>query len=225
VNVKEQINVIEHRYRPDGELRVEDGEGNSQNPTRLIGHAAVFDSLSEDLGGFREIIKPGAFAESLKRGDDVRALLEHQGGVNTLGRTKNDTLTLVEDKVGLRSEIFPPNTSVGNDVLELVRRGDLFQMSFGFRAVDDIWRTVDGEEVREIHKADLFDVSVVSFPAYPAAEVQARSREVLEVRKRLSEGDLAKVAVELTPDERIEIMAATDARLTKYYAGQIIQGS
>lgn len=144
-------------------------------PRRLVGYAAVFDSLSEDLGGFRERIEAGAFAKSINRGDDVRAFIEHQGGLSTLGRTSNGTVRLKEDDKGLWTEIDLPDTTAARDIYELVRRADVSQMSFSFRTITDAWNMEDGEEIRTLKEAELFDVSPVAMPAYPATEIDARS--------------------------------------------------
>ena len=152
----------------------------------LRGHAAVFDKISVPLWGFREKIEPGAFAETLENGDDVRALLEHEGGLNMLGRSTSEppTLRMHEDKRGLAVEIDPPDTSAGRDTVELVRRGDLSQMSFGFQVLDDKWETKDGEEIRTLHRVKLFDVSVVTFPAYEESGVEVALRSLAAWQER-----------------------------------------
>jgi len=164
--------MIERRSFTIQELRV-DKRG---KPT-ISGHAAVFNQLSEDLGGFREKIRPGAFSNAL-RTSDVRALWNHDPNF-VLGRAKNHTLELSEDETGLAVRILPPNTTFASDFLESIDRGDVDQMSFGFRVVPDIgdrWSKADGGILREIISVDdLFDVSPVTFPAYPATDVQARS--------------------------------------------------
>lgn len=156
----------EYRANPQLELRQEPGE-----PLKLRGYAAVFNELSEGLW-FRERILPGAFTNSLK--NDVRALVGHDSD-KIIGRTKNKTLTLKEDERGLFVEIQPPNTTLGHDLVETVKRGDLDQMSIGFYTVTDQWKTENKEEVRELVEIDLFDVSVVAFPAYKQTSVSVRS--------------------------------------------------
>src|SRR5262245_55045724 len=153
-------------------LRVETREDDLR--PRIVGYAAVFDSLSENLGGFRERIRPGAFRRALAEGQDVRALIDHDPSL-ILGRTRSGTLELRETARGLLATIDPPNTSRARDLVESMRRGDVDQMSFGFRTVTDDWHTEDGEAVRELIDVDLFDVSVVTFPAYPATDVAVRS--------------------------------------------------
>lgn len=143
---------------------------------RLVGYAAVFNSRSEDLGGFREIILPGAFDRALREGHDVRALVNHNPD-KMLGRTSSKTARLSVDERGLQVEIDVPDTQDGRDTLTLVQRGDLSQMSFAFQVRSDQWRTEDSVPIRELQDVDLFDVSVVAYPAYPATEVSARALE------------------------------------------------
>lgn len=159
-------------FRLPIELRAEDGDEGGLPSIR--GHAAVFNKKSEDLGGFKEIIMPGAFDSALERGDDVRALVDHDPS-KIIGRAKAGTLTLNTDSKGLRVKIVPPDNTVGRDIVESIRRGDVDSMSFGFRTIEDVWRTVDGEEIRELMDLELFDVSPVSFPAYPQTDVAVRS--------------------------------------------------
>lgn len=151
------------------EIRANEGE-----EPRIVGYAAVFNSLSEDLGGFRERIAPGAFTKSL--GNDVRALFDHQSWY-VLGRTRSKTLTISEDRKGLAVDIAPPNNAQGQFVIEALRRGDIDQMSFGFRVRKNgsKWEQEGDTMVRTLLDVDLFDVSVVTFPAYPDTAVALRS--------------------------------------------------
>lgn len=154
-------------------LTLERAEG-AKMPT-IRGYAAVFDKLSVDLGGFREKVAPGAFAESIGS-DDVRALVDHDAG-KLIGRKSAKTLELREDGTGLAIAIKPPNTTAGRDVVESIERGDLTGMSFSFRTIDDAWETVNGEQVRTLKKVALREVSPVAFPAYPDTSVAVRSLE------------------------------------------------
>lgn len=144
---------------------------------RLVGHAAVFNSLSEDLGGFREQIAPGAFADAIA-GDDVRALFNHDENF-ILGRNRSKTLTLSEDSRGLAIEIVMPDTQTIRDlVIAPIERGDVSQMSFGFsvRPGGQDWAKDDeGRVVRTLKRLRLFDVSPVVYPAYPETDVAVRS--------------------------------------------------
>ena len=158
------------------EQRAYDGEIKAAVEGRTVeGYASVFNSMSEDLGGFREIILPGAFSEVLD--NDVRALYNHDSNY-LLARTTSGTLELKEDEKGLYYRFEMPNTSYGNDMLELFRRGDLTQSSFGFTVEKDNWRMEDGQQVRYIERVgSLFDVSPVVFPAYSQASSGLRSAE------------------------------------------------
>lgn len=140
----------------------------------IRGYAAVFDQLSEDLGGFRERIAPGAFRRSVESGD-VRALWEHNPQY-VLGRTRAGTLALAEDARGLRVEIRPPDTVWAGDLRRSLERGDVNQMSFGFTVRDETWDQEDGATVRTLKDVDLFDVSIVTFPAYPQTSAEARDK-------------------------------------------------
>lgn len=157
------------------EFRVEGDE-----KPKIIGYAAKFDTLSEEIWGFREKIAPGAFKDAL-RTSDVRALFNHDPNI-VLGRNKAGTLTLVEDEIGLRYEITPPDTQTAKDILESIRRGDVTQSSFSFSMKNggiEQWEdNPDGASIRTIVKvAGLFDVSPVTYPAYPDTESGVRSAE------------------------------------------------
>ncbi len=163
----------ELRFFPLQEVRMEDVNG---EPT-LSGYAAVYNQLSVDFGGWREIIRPGAFTNSLAMGPDTRANVDHMGGLSTIGRTRNGTLQLAEDPQGLRVVIKTPDTQAGRDVATLVKRGDLNQMSFAFWALRDNWLETGEYILRELHEVDINggDVSVVTYAAYPQTSVQVRS--------------------------------------------------
>lgn len=144
---------------------------------RLSGYAAVFDSLSVDLGGFRETIAPGAFARSLREGHQFA--VHYHDFADLLGSTRSGTLKLSEDTRGLYFELEVPDTSLGRDVHELVRRGDLAHMSFLFGvngSAGESWRELpNGMLERTLLDVDLFEVSTVAKPAYHATNVKAGS--------------------------------------------------
>jgi len=142
---------------------------------KIRGYAAVFNQLSEPMWGVRERIMPGAFKRTLAEGADVRALFNHDPS-QILGRTKAGTLKLEEDQHGLRYVITPPDTTVGRDLMENIRRGDITQSSFGFRSVDENYLKENGQFIRELLSVDLFDVSPVTYPAYTGTDVNVRSR-------------------------------------------------
>ena len=148
---------------------LDDGSG----ALRFEGYAALFNSWSQDLGGFREQIAPGAFTKSLTA-DDVRALMNHDPNY-VLGRNRSGTLVLTEDERGLRFELTAPDTQWARDLAESVKRGDIDQCSFGFQTVRDDWRTADGIDERTLLEVRLFDVSIVTYPAYPETSANVRS--------------------------------------------------
>lgn len=144
------------------------------NSRTIAGYAAVFNSVADIGGAFREQIAPGAFAKSLS--DDVRALFDHDTG-HVLGRTKSGTLRLAEDARGLAVEIDLPDTQTGRDLRESMARGDIDGMSFGFRVTKQDWDETGEIPLRTIRELELFEVSVVTFPAYADTEVALRSLE------------------------------------------------
>ena len=152
-----------------GEIRLADG-GEKRT---LEGYASVFNTAT-DLGRFDEVIMPGTFARAINEDHDVRALIDHDPG-RVIGRTKNETLELREDGKGLWTKITLPDTQEGRDLATLIGRGDLDAMSFGFTVQSDKWEKVEGRNTRFISDVDLFDVSVVAFPAYADATVALRS--------------------------------------------------
>lgn len=169
--------TMERRFIRAKEIRLLREAG---KPVKVHGHAAVFGELSEDLGGFREMIQAGAFADAIER-DDVRALWNHDSS-QVLGRNLAGTLRMAEDKVGLAIEIDLPDTQAGRDAAVSIERGDVTQMSFGFQILDwskdQVWQNDDdGNLVRTILRASLFDVSPVTYPAYPQTDIAMRSLE------------------------------------------------
>jgi HK97 family phage prohead protease len=138
----------------------------------LYGYAAVFDSPSEPMP-FVEYVKRGAFARTIQDGADVRLLIDHEGV--PLARTKSGTLRLSEDERGLavQADLDPANPDAAR-VISAMRRGDLSQMSFAFRTIKDSWS--DDRAVRELREVQLFDVSVVTFPAYEQTVAEIRGR-------------------------------------------------
>ena len=138
---------------------------------RLSGYAAVFNNASVPLP-FIEYIAPGAFRKTLSETPDVRLLINHEG--LPLARTKNGTLVLTEDEVGLRFDAELPDTSEARDLYTLIERGDVDQMSFAFRVIRQKFNKDRSERtLTEVSLADG-DVSVVTYPAYPTTSVEAR---------------------------------------------------
>ena len=168
---------MEVRTLPLEELRIK----NLEEKRYIEGHAAVFDSWSETLGGifpFKEKVRKGAFSQTIEK-DDIRALFNHDPNY-VLGRNKAGTLELKEDETGLYVRIIPPDTQAARDLITSIERGDINQMSFGFTVEEEKWDTVEGIDVRELRKVKLFDVSPVTFPAYPSTDVGVRAMESYE---------------------------------------------
>lgn len=143
---------------------------------KLVGYAAVFDEETNIGGYFREVIRPGAFAEAIAR-DDVHALFNHDYG-NVLGRKKAGTLTLIEDARGLRVEITPPDTQLTRDLVENIKAGNIDQMSFAFEmdGGKQSWDETSDIPLRAIEQiGSLWEVSVVPRGAYPTTEIGLRS--------------------------------------------------
>jgi HK97 family phage prohead protease len=139
---------------------------------KLVGHAAVFDSPALIAGLFTEKIQLGAFAESLAR-NDVLALFNHNHD-SLLGRTKAGTLRLSEDSRGLLAEIDAPDTTLGQDLVTLIERGDISGWSFGFVVLDEDWDDSREMPLRVLKKIDLHEVSVCISPAYEATDLAVR---------------------------------------------------
>jgi len=155
----------------DAEMRF---SSDDDSPT-LEGYASVFDT-PYNLGTFSEVVQAGAFARAISETQDVRALIDHDPA-RVIGRTKNNTLELREDDRGLFTRIQLPDTQQGRDLATLVERGDLDAMSFGFTVTQDRWEKKDGHNTRYIQDVDLYDISVVAFPANPDTTLALRSLE------------------------------------------------
>ncbi|MFF3062630.1 HK97 family phage prohead protease [Streptomyces sp. NPDC057909] len=146
--------------------------------TVVTGYAAKFNTRSQDLGGFVETIAPGAFTRALEESHDVRALINHDPNL-VLGRTTAGTLRLTQDDIGLRYEVDLPNTTAAKDLTESLKRKDISQSSFSFRAIREDWSyDTDGRELRTLQDLELCDVSPVTYPAYldTVSELTQRSR-------------------------------------------------
>lgn len=177
---KEQ-KTMERRFTPFGsaEIRLVKKEG---EPTKIVGYFAKFNKLSDNLGGFREIIEPGFFKEALKDSDTVD-LFNHDSNF-ILGRISAKTLRIKEDDVGLRYECIAPDTQLIKDlVISPIERGDIKGNSFGFsiNGDGDSWdEDKDGRIIRTLKAGgcrELFDGSQVTFPAYPDTDVALRSMD------------------------------------------------
>ena len=173
----EALSKIETRTTPiEFEVR-EDGDGMT-----FEGYAAVFNTPSEPLP-FIERIAPGAFKRSIDARNDIKLLWNHDTGT-VLGSTRAGTMRLNEDERGLRVSATFPNTSAGRDAAELLRRGDVDSMSFGFSVPSggDEWSN-DGAE-RTLKSVRLHEVSIVAFPAYSSTAGTTSVRGLDKVAER-----------------------------------------
>ena len=160
-------------------IKLEKRNDGSKTTPVVVGHAAVFDTLSEDLGGFQERINKNAFDEVLD--NDVRAFFNHDPN-HLLARVSSGTLKLSVDEKGLKYEFSVPDTSTGRDLLVSMERGDISQSSFAFTIDDDSWDKENGRDIRTINKVKrLYDVSPVSIPAYPGANDLAVAQRGLAI--------------------------------------------
>ena len=164
------VRNIETRQADDGTMR-------------MAGYAAVFNEPSVPLP-FIEKIAPGAFRKTLSETPDVRLLVNHEG--LPMARTKNGTMRLYEDEKGLYFEAELANTQEARDLYTLVSRGDVDQMSFAFRVIRQKWN--DDRTERSLTEVSLADgdVSIVTYPAYPATSVEAREaikRAIAEIKE------------------------------------------
>lgn len=192
--------------------------GNPDTPyeTTLRGHAAVFNSLSHDLGGFKEILAPGAFRAALRKNPDVRLLFNHDAN-HVLARTASGTLELREDASGLHMFArVDRRISWVDDLRTSMQRGDIDQASFAFDLLDqgDDWTVTDeGTVIRSIQPdgvANLYDVSIVTYPAYESTRVSMRG--VLE----------AAIAAGRLPGSPLDIVGAPEAIAPNEVGGDAI---
>lgn len=158
----------------------------------VAGHAAVFNRLSHDLGGFREKIASGAFTDALDRSPDVHLLWDHDTAL-VLARTTNKTLDLREDPQGLHYWAKVAPTSYAADLQVLMERGDVDQASFAFTVGEDEWHMDEEENVtRTINAVDeLFDVTITAKGAYPQTDSSLRSL----LQAAIAEGRLPDISV------------------------------
>jgi uncharacterized protein len=177
----------------DIEIRAE-GDGMT-----FTGYAAVFNSPSEDLGGFIEYVAPGAFKRSLQSRNEIKLLWNHDSG-EPLASVRGGSMQLVEDERGLKVTATLPQTSRGRDVAELLRTKVIDSMSFGFNVIKDTWSR-DGQ-TRTLESVRLFEVSVVSFPAYAATTATVRSAP------SINPDELAEALLKLESGEELDTKSA-----------------
>ena len=215
---EEEKKPMGYRSNPSKEIRtfnVENLELRQEGEDNIVvGYGSVFNTLSNELGGFREIIAEGAFDGRLN--DDVRFLINHDG--LPLARTTNGTLRLTTDERGLKYEAKVANTSLGRDLIELMRNGTINQSSFAFVVEDDSWEVRDGVNVRTINKVSrLYDVSAVTYPAYEEASVALRSMEAWqkeEEEKKMQENLEKEMEERVKEDKDLTKRSLAELRLS-----------
>lgn len=202
---KELRNGVDLLERRNADMRVE-STGKS-----VRGYAAVFDSVSEDLGGFVEYIEPRAFDKVMD--DDCRCLFNHDYNY-LLGRTSAGTLKIWTDERGLGYEAILPDTSYAKDLAVLMERGDVTQSSFAFMVDQDRWEVDDeGNYTRYIESVSrLIDVSPVVLPAYSDATSELTSKrehpsedEAIEVQSEIAVETEVKAEVEVVEEVAEEV--------------------
>jgi HK97 family phage prohead protease len=183
----------------------------------LTGYAAVFNSDSEDLGGFIERMAPGCFDGRLQ--DDVRVLFNHDNNY-VLGRTTSGTAKLELDEKGLKYTCQLPDTSYARDLIELMERGDITQSSFAFTIEDEDWEERDGMYFRTVKRVgQLYDVSAVTYPAYKEASSALKNSAPVDKAQKREEEPPANTGKEKkqeeAPAESFTMDAATAAARLK----------
>jgi HK97 family phage prohead protease len=226
IMVAEQVERRDWEFSEDGGAVV---ETRADGRPVLTGYAVRYNTLSVDLGGFRETILPGAFDKVLSRQrgkQDVVALFNHDPN-QLLGRTSSGTLELTSDDKGLRYSVVLPNTELGRTIGELVARSDLRGSSFAFTVPADgkgeQWtQGEDGKPRRSIREVSgLFDVSVVTHPAYPSSttSVARRSLEAWLASQEQVDVPAAAVLTDLRPAMAAGLRLRA-ARLRSFLRGQ-----
>ena len=178
------------------EIRLGDNATSTSESRHIEGYAIVFNSLSNDLGGFREIIEQGAITEELIKNSDIICLMNHDIKRGVLARSYHGrgSLKLDIDEHGLHYSFEAPKTALGDEVLEGIRRGDISKCSFAFVCGEDNWtKDENGEYIRHVKKIkNLYDVSLVYHPAYDETEVKADTRGLDELKAQEEANNIVK---------------------------------
>lgn len=186
--MKNNNNNKEKEIRTLGTIQLRAMEDGSESRT-VEGYAVVFDSDSEDMG-FIEQISTGAITDETIRHSDVMALLDHNPDRGILARSYygRGSLKLELDEKGLKYTFDAPNTPLGDEVLEMIRRGDIFGSSFAFTIEDEEWKYDGDKALRFVKKIDrLYDVSPVYSPAYMATSATTRKLdEINAINEKLN---------------------------------------
>lgn len=179
------------------EIRLGDTATSTSESRHIEGYAIVFNSLSNDLGGFREIIEPTAIDDELIKNSDIVCLKNHNIKEGILARSYHGrgSLKLEIDEHGLHYSFDAPHTQFGDEVLEMVKRGDIAKCSFAFVCGEDVWNKDEktGEYIRHVKKIkNLYDVSLVYHPAYEETEAIADTRGLDELKAQEEANNIVK---------------------------------
>ena len=201
-----QVLKKEVRYTTGSELRVVEDTEKPETKT-IRGYVLKFNERSLLLfDEWYEKVCKGAFSRSLET-NTIKALWNHNTDV-VLGSTKSRTLSLKEDDVGLFFEVDLPNTTMGKDLYESIKRGDVDGVSFGFyvRENGDRWEYLKDEDVyeRTLLDIDLVEISPTAFPAYPSSEAGARSLESRNLKTKEERLEALKLKEKL--EARIKLL-------------------
>lgn len=189
--------------------------------------------MSKDLGGFNEVVMPGAFSKHLSTNPQVPARWEHGklGSGIPLGSTHGGSLRIFDEPAELRYEVDKPPHTEGREVFESIRRGDVPGTSFGMNVINDKFRRgPDGGHIREIHEAQLTDVSPTTRPAYPKTNVKIALRSLettdpQEFARLVSEEERRAMEQErsIKPGHFVRFMHADGPRSAHIKVGKVVE--
>lgn len=201
------------------EIRLGDNATSTSESRHIEGYAIVFNSLSNDLGGFREIIEPTAITDELIKNSDILCLMNHDIKRGVLARSYQGrgSLKLEIDEHGLHYSFEAPQTALGDEVLEGIRRGDISKCSFAFVCGEDNWtKDENGEYIRHVKKIkNLYDVSLVYHPAYDETEVKADTRGLDELKAQEEANNIVKENSESDMNDKQELITQLQDILEK----------
>lgn len=202
------------------EIRLGDNATSTSESRHIEGYAIVFNSLSNDLGGFREIIEPTAITDELIKNSDIVCLKNHNIKEGILARSYHGrgSLKLEIDEHGLHYSFDAPHTQFGDEVLEMVKRGDIAKCSFAFVCGEDVWNKDEktGEYIRRVKKIkNLYDVSLVYHPAYEETEVKADTRGLDELKAQEEANNIVKENSESDMNDKQELISQLQDILEK----------
>lgn len=204
---------MERRFTPtQAPIRIEE---RADGVKTIIGYGAVFYREGEvgteytPVPDFRERISREAFNAAMDRPDDVRGLVNHDPNM-LLGRTGAKTMRLSVDDTGLRYEIDCPNTQIGRDVAESIRRGDLSGSSFSFTVQRQAWIDEGDDMIREIQDVTLYDAGPVTFPAYEATTTDLRACGFEQANQSRKDAEAARAASRMRRIAHVECGAIED---------------